>query len=159
MRIKAFFSESGSGLVKSGSDPGIAESGSDPGIADSESDPGIFSKRRPSTKKASSSQETSLKHENSFSSLFFDNNLACQDPIHSLDPLTLMTPDPKQCNIPKNRSLFASLMKMCAYLSLLHLGKDFQLEILLSGILPHQCLYEQTDGTELGDADNSRKKF
>ncbi len=50
-------------------------------------------------------------------------------------------------------------MKMCAYLSLLHLGKDFQLEILLSGILPHQYVYEQTDGTELGNADNIGKKF
>jgi hypothetical protein len=42
MRIKAFFSESGSGLAKSGSDLGTAESGSDPGIAELESntDPG-----------------------------------------------------------------------------------------------------------------------
>jgi hypothetical protein len=50
-------------------------------------------------------------------------------------------------------------MKMCAYLSLLHLGKDFQLEILMSGILAHQYVYEQTDGTELGDADNILKLF
>jgi hypothetical protein len=34
MRIKAFLSESGSGLAKSGSDPGIVESESDSGIAE-----------------------------------------------------------------------------------------------------------------------------
>ncbi len=35
MQIKAFLSESGSGLAKSESDPGIVESESDPGIAES----------------------------------------------------------------------------------------------------------------------------
>jgi hypothetical protein len=34
MRIKAFLSESGSGLAISGSDPGIVESESDSGIAE-----------------------------------------------------------------------------------------------------------------------------
>jgi hypothetical protein len=41
----------------------------------------------------------------------------------------------------------------------LHLGKDFQLEILLSGILAHQYVYGYTDGTELGDAENIGKKY
>jgi hypothetical protein len=50
-------------------------------------------------------------------------------------------------------------MKICAYISLLHLGKNFQLEILLSGILPHQYVYKQTDRTELGDSDSIGKKF